>query len=141
MAVYTVARDHVRSDVMQAARDFITGTNSEYVVFPVSGYEVNVILGDWDYSDYTFEHGEVYSISYVPTLNDVPYYIRLTKSASDVSGSLSNPYGVLTYSSAPRSAKLCDKGGVLLGTVSAFGVAMLLCWAIVRDIFSNVSRH
>lgn len=141
MSTLTVAREPVRADVLEAARDFVSSVNVDYVAYPVTAYQMNIIIGQWDFTTYTFEKADIYAISYVPSSGNVSSYLRLNKQAGNTSGNLDNPYSVLTYSSAAHSVNLVDKGGIVIATAAIFGFAILLCWFIVRDIFANVSRH
>lgn len=141
MSTLTVAREPVRTDVLEAVRDFAKSVNTDYVAYPVTAYQMNIVVGKWDFTNYTFEQADIYAISYVPSSANVSHYLRLSKQASIESGNLENPYSVLTYSSASHAVNLVDKGGIILATAATFGFAILLCWFIVRDIFGNVSRH
>lgn len=141
MSTLTVAREPVRADVLEAVRDFASSVNVDYVAYPVTAYQMNIIVGQWDFTNYTFEKADIYAISYVPSNGNVSHYLRLNKQAGNTSGNLENPYSVLTYSSAAHAVNLRDKGGLILATAFLFGFAVLFCWLVVRDIFSNVSRH
>lgn len=139
---FTVPAVYLREDVLQMGRDFATSNNKPYVFFPQTEYSALMICGDWDFQSYEFEHATIYRFAYVTggTPGD-PRRLTFGIYANDASGRLLNPNNTACYTSAAHTLQLVDKGVIKLETTLVFGLVLLMCWLIVRDIFSNVSRH
>lgn len=144
MANVTISRYYYHEACLNAARSFVSTSsmNKDYFVYASSNYQVTVLVGDFDFSDWSFTNVSVYKFSYItPHDGSSNFYISFSQESSGQSGSISNPDRVLTYCNAAYQPQLIDRGGVYLETASLYGIALLLLFFVIRDIFSNVSRH
>lgn len=139
----TVERHNYYGAALDAAKTFLytSSSNKDYFVYPDTDYSVRIVVGQIDFSDWSYTDCDIYSFGWVAPSQGTSSYISFTHPMQHQSGSISNPYNVLTYNSGTYQPQLIDRGGIKIETAMLFGVSLFLLFFVIRDIFSNVSRH
>lgn len=143
MANIIVEKHNYYNACLDAAKTFLytSSSNKDYFVYPFTDYSVRIVVGEIDFTTWTYTDCEIYSFGWNPPNGGDSSYVSFNHPLQHQSGTISNPYSVLTYNSGTYQPQLIDRGGIKIETSILFGLALFLLFFVIRDIFGNVSRH
>ena len=147
---YTIARGDIGSRPREIARDVLASSSTvdDYIFFRDGHYAYKLIVAEFtnseiDFDNLTYTNCTIYSLSEVYETGPDIYgmYYEFHKIGTLQSGSVTNPYGVLYYSSNPMTPTLIDRGGVYIETACFIGLCVLTLYILIRDLFSSILRR
>lgn len=147
---YTIARGDIGTRPREIARDVLASSSTvdDYLFFRDSQYGYKLIVAEFtnseiDFDNLTYTNCTIYSLSDVYETGPDIYgmYYELHKIGTLQHGSVTNPYGVLYYSSNPMTPTLIDRGGVYIETACFIGLCVLTLYILIRDLFSPILRR
>lgn len=147
---YTIARGDIGTRPRDIARDVLVSSSTldDYIFFRDGQYTYKLIVAEFtnseiDFDNLTFTNCTIYTLGEVHEQGIDIYgtYYDFHKVGSLQSGSVTNPHGVLYYSSNSMTPNLVDRGGVFLESSVLVSVVVLTLYIIIRDLFSPVLHH
>lgn len=147
---YSIVRGDIPSRPRDLARDILVSSSTldDYLFFRDGHYSYKLIVAEFtnsdiDFEDLTYTNCTVYSLSEVhqTTPDNLGTYYEFHKIGTLQSGSVTNQYDVLYYSSDSMTPNLVDRGGVFLESSVLVSVVVLTLYIIIRDLFSPILHH
>lgn len=147
---YSIVRGDIASRPRDIARDILVSSSTldDYLFFRDGQYSYKLIVSEFtnsdiDFDTLTYTNCTIYGLSEVhqTTPDNYGTYYEFHKIGTLQSGSVTNQYDVLYYSSNSMTPNLVDRGGVFLESSVLVSVVVLTLYIIIRDLFSPVLHH